>query len=152
MTGTDAAPASQVTGAAVQLMIRSISATIMPSDQLDPDQVLPTSLFVDLFGPEEDWRIRGQEVGAGIIRAKNLRGSTNPERVTRVIVEWLRENHPDAQEVEVIESDYRAVVVVLRLDYPREFLLGIMQRTAWETQARDAEADEDDDYRFRISL
>ena len=152
MSGSDAAPAALVTGAAVQLMIRSISATIMPSDQLDPDQVLPTSLFVDLFGPEEDWQVRGQEVGAGIIRARNLRGSTNPERVTRVIVEWLRGNHPDAQEVEVTDSDYRAIEVVLRLDYPREFLLGILQRTAWETQARDAGYVDDDDYRFRISL
>ena len=47
-----------VTGGALQLIMRAISPSIMPFETVDDDQLFPTALLYDLFGPEENWAMR----------------------------------------------------------------------------------------------
>jgi hypothetical protein len=152
MNGSDNPLASEMTGLAVKVMINAISPTLMPTDAVDSDQILPTSLFIDLFGAEEEWQIRGQEVGSALLRVNNLRRTLNTERAVRVVLQWLRDNHPGAEEVAIEHADHRQIDVVVRLDYPHEFLRGIMLRVAWGTGGRDAIAVDDKPYHFRVTL
>ena len=140
------------TGEALQLFLNAISPSLMPGDQLPDKQVFPTALMVGLFGPDEDWLVRGEEVGGALLRKLGLRGSMNSERVLRVAMDWFRTNHPGAEDIGVDNADYKGADVRLRVDYPPEFILGIIRRLTWDTRGKNAEPDGDDPYCFRITF
>ena len=144
--------AQQITGPGVQLIVNAISPSLMPFEVLDETQCFPTSFLVSLFGEEEDWLVRGEEVGAALLRHLKLKGSMHTERAVRAAIDWLCAHHPDATDARVEAADHRGMTIVLRIDYPPKFLHGILQRIAWETRAKDVTALEDDPYRFHIRL
>ncbi len=149
MTSEDAF-GREVNGSGLQLMITAISASLLPFQDMDPDQSFPTSLFVSLFGEDEDWLVRGGEVGGALLRELRLTGSVNTERAVRETVRWFILHHPGASDVRVERADYRGAEVVMRLEYPPKFLQGLLQRVAWGTRGKEVVQSRDDPYRFTI--
>ena len=150
--GAGAHLGQNVTGSGLQLIMKAISPSIMPFEAVDGDQLFPTAMLHDLFGPQEDWLMRGEQVAAALLRELGLRGSLHSERVVRGIVEWIRANHPDAADVCVEEADYRKIDVCIRVGYPPEFLLGLLRRVASATHGKNVVAFPDDPYRFRMHV
>ncbi len=140
----------EVTGRGLKVIIQAISPSLMPGGSIDGDQLFPTSLLHDLFGADEDWLIRGEQVGAALMRELGLKGVLHSERAVASMVEWLKANHPDATDVRVISADYKGIDVSLRLDYNPLFLEGLLRRLAWGTRGKDVKCDPDDQYRFHM--
>jgi len=141
----------QVSGPGLQLIMTAISPSIMPFETLETDQVFPTTMLVSLFGEDENWLVRGEQVGGLLLRHLRLVGSMNTERAVRAVTEWLLANHPGAEDVRVERADHHTAETLLRLDYPPRFLQGILQRVAWGTRGGEVRSSEGDPYRFRIS-
>jgi hypothetical protein len=140
----------QVTGRGLQTIVGAVSPSILPGQQLDADQQFPTSFLADLFGPDEDWLIKGEEVGGSLLRELGLKGCMNAERALRELVAWFDECHPDATSLELTNADYRGADIALHVDYPPHFLLGIVRRLSRDTRAREVNVVVDDPYRFRV--
>ena len=141
-----------VTGTALQLFIEAISPSLMPGERLGDDHMLPTLFLASLFGPDEDWVLRGQEVGGAVLRKLNLRGSMNSERALRVVLDWFARNHPDAPAIGMENADYKGADIMLYVDYPPEFLLGLLRRVTWDTRGKAVDARPEDPYRFHATF
>lgn len=144
--------AANIDGRGLTLFANAISPSLLPFQNAVGDDAFPTSLFVSLLGEDEDWGIRGEEIGGALIRELRLTGSINTERAVRHVLDWLKEHHPGAQDVGVLSADYRGVQIVVRLDYPPRFLWGIFQRVSWETRGKKVTATEADPYLIFVSV
>lgn len=140
----------EVKGSGLRVLINAISPSLLPFQDLDPEQSFPTSLFISLFGQDEDWFTRGEQVGGALLRELHLSGSMNTERALRETARWFAAHHPGATEVRVEQADYRGAEILLHLDYPAKFLQGILERITWGTRGREVRPNDDDPYRFIV--
>jgi len=139
-----------VKGAGLRLFMNAISPSLLPVQDFNADDEFPTSLLVSLFGEQENWTVRGEEVGGALLRELRLSASMNTERALRETVRWLKAHHPGDPEVRVENADYRGAEIVIRLDYPPAFLQGIFQRICWGTRGKSVIPSKDDPYRLAV--